>query len=126
MLPRKATGDAALINIATHVALLRHGTTTVMTMRNSYAGPLEDFVMVVPVPVVLGKDAVKVVHDGVFERLERTSAPRLVTFTERDHCEGDPTRTPRASPRRPTSAKTQESRPIVSFERAGSSIVRSR
>ena len=50
------TGGNQVTNDASQVALMRVGTRTVMSMRNSYAGPPEDFALVVPVPVVLQED----------------------------------------------------------------------
>ena len=43
---------------ATQVVLMRKGTRTVLSMQNDYKGPLADFAMVVPVPVVLKKENV--------------------------------------------------------------------
>ena len=42
-----------MTNDATQVVLMRDGTRTVLSMQNDYKGPLEDFAMVIPVPVVL-------------------------------------------------------------------------
>ena len=42
--------DAKLTNNASQVALMRKGQRTVISMSNTYQGPLEDFAMVVPVP----------------------------------------------------------------------------
>ncbi|MGE3765143.1 MAG: DUF2330 domain-containing protein, partial [Kofleriaceae bacterium] len=44
---------AKLAADATQVTLMRQGTRTVLAMQNDYKGPLNDFAMVVPVPVVL-------------------------------------------------------------------------
>ena len=41
-----------LYNDATSVILMRDGTTTTLSMQNDYAGPAEDFAMVIPVPQV--------------------------------------------------------------------------
>jgi MYXO-CTERM domain-containing protein len=80
--------DADLYNNATMVSLMREGKRTVLSMQNSYEGPPEDFAMVVPVPVVLKKKDVKTLPDGVFDRLDAVTAPRLVEYWERDPCSG--------------------------------------
>lgn len=75
-----------LFNDATQVALMRSGTTTVLSMANTYEGPVKDFAMVVPVPVVLQQNQVKTLDPEVFARLDRHSAPRLVAYQEKDPC----------------------------------------
>ena len=84
-----STSNEALLNEASTVILMRDGTRTVLSMQNNYRGPARDFAMVVPVPVVLGKDDVKVLDEDVFERVDRISSPRLVEYWERDPCEAD-------------------------------------
>jgi MYXO-CTERM domain-containing protein len=81
-----AGADTKLYNNATMVTLMRDGTTTVMSMRNNYQGPPEDFAMVVPVPVVLKKENVKTLPASIFERLDKLAAPRLVAYWEQDPC----------------------------------------
>jgi len=81
-----APNDAPLYNDATMVALMREGSRTVLSMSNNYKGPAEDFAMVVPVPVVLQKENVKVLQKDLFERLEKLTAPRLVEYWEQDPC----------------------------------------
>jgi len=78
--------DGELYNNATQVVLMRHKTRTVLSMQNNYQGPAKDFAMVVPVPVVLQKDNVKTLPAGVFERVDRLAAPRLVEYWEQDPC----------------------------------------
>jgi hypothetical protein len=82
-----AGGGAELFNNATQVVLMRNGTRTVLSMQNSYQGPPEDFAMVVPVPVVLQQANVKTLNKGVFDRIDRLSAPRLVEYWEQDPCD---------------------------------------
>ncbi len=81
-----AGGGAELFNNATQVVLMRNGTRTVLSMQNNYQGPPEDFAMVVPVPVVLQKENVKTLGRGVFDKIDRLSAPRLVEYWEQDPC----------------------------------------
>jgi hypothetical protein len=77
---------AKLFNDATLVVMMRGGTRTVLSMQNSYAGPPEDFAMVVPVPVVLKEENVKTLPREIFERVDALAAPRLVEFWEKDPC----------------------------------------
>ncbi len=75
-----------MFNDATQVVLMRDGTRTVLSMQNDYRGPLEDFAMVVPVPVVLHDGDVKTLSDEVFSHVEALGAPRLVEYWEQDPC----------------------------------------
>ena len=82
-----AGADTSLYNDATMVVLMRDGTRTVLSMQNAYQGPPQDFAMIVPVPVVLGEDDVKILPDEVFDRVDRLAAPRLVEYWEQDPCQ---------------------------------------
>jgi len=75
-----------LTNEATQVVMMREGTKTVLSMRNSYKGPAKDFAMVVPVPVILKEEGVKVLEDSLFDKVDRLSSPRLVKYWEQDPC----------------------------------------
>jgi hypothetical protein len=79
-------GGKKLVNDATQVVLMRDGTRTVLSMQNDYKGPLEDFAMVIPVPVVLHEGDVKILEPDVFERVESLGSPRLVEYWEQDPC----------------------------------------
>ncbi|MCA9696106.1 MAG: DUF2330 domain-containing protein, partial [Myxococcales bacterium] len=63
------------------------GTRTVLAMQNDYQGPPEDFALVIPVPVVLQEDNVKVLPKSIFDRVDKLAAPRLVEYWEQDPCE---------------------------------------
>src|SRR5262249_22465342 len=80
-----AGGD--MYNDATEVVLMRMGTRTVLSMQNSYQGPLSDFAMVVPVPVVLQKEQVKTLDKAVFAKVDTMGAPRLVEYWGQDPCQ---------------------------------------
>ncbi len=71
---------------ATQVVLMRDGTKTVLSMQNDYKGPLSDFAMVVPVPVVLHEKDVKTLPKAVFDHVESLGSPRLVEYWEQDPC----------------------------------------
>ena len=78
--------DGSLYNDATMVVMMRSGTQTVLSMQNTYQGPPEAFAMVVPVPQVLKKKNVKTLDAGIFARVDRLAAPRLVAYWEQDPC----------------------------------------
>jgi MYXO-CTERM domain-containing protein len=78
--------DAKLFNEATQVVLMRERTRTVLSMQNHYQGPAEGFAMVIPVPVILQKENVKVLPRAVFDHIDQLSAPRLVEYWEQDPC----------------------------------------
>lgn len=81
-----AKADAKLYNQASQVAIARNGDRTVLTMANDYQGEVKDFAIVVPVPVVLQKEQVKVSEPKIIERLDAFSAPRLVEYFDPDPC----------------------------------------
>ena len=83
--PATASG-AAIVNDADQVSLFREGNRVALTMSTNYKGPLEDFAMVVPVPVVLKEEAVKTLSPAIFAHLEKLTAPRVVERDERDPC----------------------------------------
>src|SRR5215470_16911518 len=78
--------DADLFNDASKVVMVRDGERTVINMLNDYQGPLEDFAMVVPVPVVLQKEDVKTPYRSLFDRIDAYSAPRLAEYFDADPC----------------------------------------
>jgi len=83
-------GGAALFNNATQVVLMREGTRTVLSMQNNYQGPIADFAMVVPVPVVLREENVKTLSKSVFDKVDQMGSPRLVEYWEQDPCAPEP------------------------------------
>ena len=84
-----AGNNATLTNDATQVVLMRKGTRTVLAMQNDYKGPPEAFALIVPVPVVLKKEAVRTLPKEVFAHVEAMGAPRLVEYWEQDPCPKD-------------------------------------
>jgi len=84
--------EQKMFNDATQVVLMRQGTRTVLSMQNDFRGPLEDFAMVVPVPVVLRQKDVKTLDKGVFDRIDSLGSPRLVEYWEQDPCPAPYTR----------------------------------
>jgi len=81
---------AELFNNATQVVLMRHGTTTVLSMQNNYQGPPQGFALIIPVPVVVKEDQVKTLPREVFAKIDTLGAPRLVEYWEQDPCWVEP------------------------------------
>lgn len=79
--------DGTLKNKTSQVILVRDGNKNVVTIYNDFRGDDRDFAMVVPVPVVLKKDDIKVVPADVFQKLNDYSAPRLVEYYDENPCE---------------------------------------
>jgi MYXO-CTERM domain-containing protein len=86
---------AQMFNNATEVVLMRHGTTTVLSMQNNYQGPPESFALVVPVPVVVNEAQVKTLPRDIFDKVDTLGAPRLVEYWEQDPCYVAPPPEPR-------------------------------
>ncbi|MEO7306073.1 MAG: DUF2330 domain-containing protein [Ferruginibacter sp.] len=78
--------DGTLKNKTSQVILVRDGNRSVITMYNDFKGDTKDFAMVVPVPVVLRKDEIKVVDQSIFQKLNDYSAPRLVEYWDENPC----------------------------------------
>ena len=79
--------DGTIKNKTSQVILVRDGNKSVITMYNDFKGDVKDFAMVVPVPVVLQKSDIKVTDNGIFQRLNDYSAPRLVEYFDENPCE---------------------------------------
>ena len=79
--------DAKLYNQASQVVIARDGNRTILTMANDYQGDVKDFALVVPVPVILQEDQVRIGDPKIIERLDAFSAPRLVEYFDSDPCQ---------------------------------------
>ena len=79
--------DGTLKNKTSQVILVRDGDRTVVTMYNDFQGNIQDFAMVVPVPVVLKKSDIKVVDQQIFNTLNEYSKPRLVEYYDQNPCQ---------------------------------------
>jgi len=79
--------DGTLKNKTSQVILVRDGNRNVITMYNDFKGNLKDFAMVVPVPVVLSKNDIKVVDQQIFNTLNEYSKPRLVEYFDQNPCD---------------------------------------
>jgi len=82
-----AKADSQLYNQASQVIIARDGDRTILTMVNDYQGEVQDFAVVVPVPVVLEPEQVKIGTERIIERLDAFSAPRLVEYFDNNPCQ---------------------------------------
>ncbi|MBD3559422.1 DUF2330 domain-containing protein [Planktothrix sp. FACHB-1355] len=81
-----AKADTKLYNQASQVIIARDASRTILTMANDYQGDVKDFALVVPVPVVLQQEQVRVGDSKIMERLDAFSAPRLVEYFDPNPC----------------------------------------
>lgn len=94
----RATGD--LFNQASKVVYARKDKQSVITMVSDYQGALKDFALVVPVPVILEDDDVRLASSASITHLDDYSAPRLVEYHDPNPCQVQKFRTamPMAAP----------------------------
>lgn len=81
-----AKADATLFNKKSQVILVRDGYRSVITMSNDFKGDVRDFAMVVPVPVVLEREDIRIVSNQLFSTLDAYSAPRLAEYYDESPC----------------------------------------
>ncbi|GAB4551769.1 MAG: DUF2330 domain-containing protein [Pleurocapsa sp.] len=91
-----AKADTSLYNQASQVIIARDGNRTLLTMSNDYQGDVQDFALVVPVPVVLKEEQVHISDSKIIARLDGFSAPRLVEYFDEDPCQPMPVMEDRA------------------------------
>lgn len=72
---------AELINSASEVAIVRQGDHTTITMASDFEADVDEFAVVIPVPVVLEEQDVRVVDPSLFDTLDGYSGPRLVEYS---------------------------------------------
>lgn len=88
-------GEGPIVSRATTVVAMRHERRTVLTVSSSYEGPAADFAMIVPVPVPVRREDVRVLPRGIVDLVVGLAAPRLADTWERDPCDGGPDEEPR-------------------------------
>ena len=81
-----AKADTKLFNKASKVAIMRDDDRTVITMANDYQGDLQEFAMVIPVPVVLEEEQIHVTENAILDHLDAYTSPRLVEYFDEDPC----------------------------------------
>jgi hypothetical protein len=75
---------------ATHVAVLKKGETSVVSVMPDYEGGLDPFAIVMPVPNDVTLEKVKTLKREFLDRLEMLTAPRFMEFWEMDPCDPGP------------------------------------
>lgn len=81
-----AQASSSLFNESSQVVLARDGDRTTLTMANDYKGSLTEFSIVIPVPVPVKKQDVRVVDKGAIDRVDAYSAPRMAEYYDPDPC----------------------------------------
>jgi len=81
-----AKADTKLFNKASKVAIMRDENRTVITMANDYQGELQEFAMVIPVPVVLEEGQIHVTDNAIIDHLDAYTSPRLVEYFDENPC----------------------------------------
>jgi Na+-translocating ferredoxin:NAD+ oxidoreductase RnfD subunit len=84
-----AKADATLFNKTSQVILVRDNQRSVITMRSDFEGDVRDFAMVVPVPVVLRREQIRIADASLFRTLDDYSGPRLVEYYDSNPCYRD-------------------------------------
>lgn len=74
--------DAQLFNNRSEVAIAHQNNNTTYTLAFDYKGDPKEFALVLPVPIVLKKQDVKVIDAKLFQRLDDFTAPRLVRYQD--------------------------------------------
>jgi hypothetical protein len=82
-----AKAGAELFNNKSQVILVRDGNKTVVTMSNDFTGNVQDFAMVVPVPVLLKRQDIRITNQSLFDKFDGYSGPRLVEYYDQNPCE---------------------------------------
>lgn len=81
-----AQANGNLYNQTSQVIIARDGDRTILTMANDYQGEIEDFALVVPIPVILTEEQVQVQDPKIIQRIDNFSAPRLVEYFDDNPC----------------------------------------
>jgi hypothetical protein len=81
-----AGANAQLFNKASQVILAHQGDRTTITMANDFQGDVKNFALVVPVPVPITREQVKVSDRAILKKLDNFSQPRLVEYHDEDPC----------------------------------------
>jgi Na+-transporting NADH:ubiquinone oxidoreductase subunit NqrB len=81
-----ARAEARLFNKTSQVIVVRNGDQNTITMSSDFSGNVTDFAMVIPVPVVIGRDDIRIVDRRIFDQLDAYSGPRLVEYTDAGPC----------------------------------------
>ncbi len=106
-----AGAETKLFNQASQVIIAHKDNNTILTMANDFQGAVKDFALVVPVPVAIKREQVKVGKKVILDKLDAFSQPRLVEYFDRDPCQPYPEAfEDRVSPSAPVAQKARRSR----------------
>lgn len=72
--------DATMFNNRSEVAIAYQNNQATYNLAFDYKGDPQEFALVLPVPIVLKKQAVQVIDASLFQRLDDFTAPRLVQY----------------------------------------------
>ncbi|NES79202.1 MULTISPECIES: DUF2330 domain-containing protein [unclassified Okeania] len=72
--------DAEMFNNRSQVVIAHQDNQTTYSLAFDYKGEPEEFALILPVPVVLKKQDVRVISPKLFQRLDDFTAPRLVEY----------------------------------------------
>ncbi|MGD1700965.1 DUF2330 domain-containing protein [Dapis sp. BLCC M229] len=72
--------DAEMFNNRSQVAIAHQDNQTTYSLAFDYKGEPEEFALILPVPVVLKKQDVRVISPKLFQRLDDFTAPRLIDY----------------------------------------------
>jgi MYXO-CTERM domain-containing protein len=75
---------------STHVAMIKKGPVTVVSVMPDYQGSLEPFAVVIAMPADAGQEHVITLKREFIDRLDMLSAPRFWEFWEQDPCDQGP------------------------------------
>jgi hypothetical protein len=81
-----AQGGGPLYNEASKVVLARDQDLTTVTMASDYRGDAREFGLVIPAPVVVRRQDIRVVGMSLVDKLDAYSQPRLTEYYDPDPC----------------------------------------
>lgn len=81
-----AKADTGLFNQSSQVVYVRDGDRSIVTMGSDFKGDVKEFALVVPVPIVVQKEQVRLVNNSTIKHLDAYTAPRLVEYFDEDPC----------------------------------------
>ena len=70
-----------LYNAKSEIVVVREGTRTTLTLVNDVESTTADFAMLIPVPIILGEEDVRVIDPEAIATIDQYTQPRLVEYT---------------------------------------------
>jgi len=81
-----ARADSGLFNRSSKVVLAHSGEHSVVTMASDIEGDPKEFAIIIPVPMVIKREQIRVVEPAAVDHLDAYTAPRLVEYFDEDPC----------------------------------------